>query len=166
MSMVRLASPEWHDRLLELVNDPDSDICVDMSVDDEDEGGRVTKVSVVEVDPEWCRTESWWESAADGHDDVPTHIVRCISLSNTGWNIPLVLTEDSVRAWHRDDSDIGASGPAYQGCYEYTGGYDQVTHQPIGEMCNDFGALEWVDALLEEAMEPAPTEEDGERIWM
>lgn len=167
MSMVRLASREWHERLLELVNDPNSSICVDLSVDDEDEGGHVTKVSVVEVDPEWCHTESWWKDTESDVSDVPTHIMRIITLSNTGWDMPLVLTEDSVAGWHEEDTDIGASGPAYQGCYEYSGGYDLSTGQGIGELVNDPEALQWVDELLEDCMvEPDLDDEDSSRIWV
>jgi hypothetical protein len=124
-----------------------------MRYEDQDEEGaddefvgshKVIYLSVVEiVDIEWVRTQEWYQEAENVKVE-PTHIVRIMQLSNTGWNMPLVINGSSVEDWHAED--LAGNAPAYQGCYEFTGGYGADGHG-IGELINDTEAVEWVKDL-------------------
>lgn len=141
---VVLANEELHSRILVATNTDGHNLCIGSEDPNDEDGSHVTTVCVIEVDAEWCTTQDWWRDNMDDDKDCPTHVVRTLDLSNTGWNIPLVVNGDDITIWHEDD--LAGNAPGYQGCYEHEGGYDNEG-QGIGKMINDVEALAWVAEL-------------------
>jgi hypothetical protein len=150
-----------HELVLRTLRDPEHDLFIGGMPEDGADDMMVTKVAVMDVPEAWAKTQPWYDSVVadlmdeypdhDGEryvgldpsvldeDDVPTHIVRMMTISNTGWNLLVTIKDDVVTDWHLDE--LEGNSPGYQGCYEYDG---------EGAMVNVAEALEWVDALYED----------------
>ena len=90
----------------------------------------LSKICVVEIDPEWLSTQDWWKNRFKLLP-APRYLARIAGTGNTGGDY---LLDETGNLWNdTDDMEYGASGPAYNGCYCEG---DRVA------------ILEWVDELL------------------
>jgi heat shock protein HspQ len=158
---------------------------LDLGQDDPDvieDGGIYSRVVGIEIDPEWAKTQEWYHTVYCGINDIdyeelgyedwdefrhnhlilepdklpdpPKYIIRVMELSNTGYNLIIGEYPNSEPyMWYYEW--LGGNAPGWQGCYEYSGGYDE-NDESVGVMVNTTEALEWVDELYT----------DHEDVWV